>query len=212
MTLAEKYGIQKHVEVGSINLDQNPYSYEGTFNEIYSLMVTNKLKLLKQGDMIVGGSVSGYDNTEDDNLASAAFMKAFMLKPLLQYVNLATELVEANLIPTVISENPLRVSILNGRVTLDMYGNEVEEDKVEPEAEVQDEDDEIRIDALELDDPEDEVDAWKQIKHYLRKEYGRCLARDYEPHFYYDDDTDEYVVCNLKWGRKLTAKELEKLA
>lgn len=125
MTLAEKYGIQSNTKVEEIDLNKNPYKFEGTFKEIYNLMAEGKLKLLKQDGYVVGGSVSGYDTAEEDNLAGEAFNEAYWNKPVMAYVNLATQLVEANLIPEIISEDPLRVTILNGLVTLDINGEEV---------------------------------------------------------------------------------------
>ena len=124
MTLAEKYGIQPK-EVATINLNENPYEFEGSFKEIYNLMAEGRLKLLKRDGYVIGGSVSGYGTIEEDNLAGEAFMKAYICKPLMAYVNLATQLVEANLIPEVVSEDPLRVTVLNGLVTLDINGEEV---------------------------------------------------------------------------------------
>ena len=113
MNLAEKYGIQKTVEVDSIDLNQNPYTFEGTFMEVYNLVAEGRLHLLKQGNMVVGGSVTGYDTVEQDNLAGMAFTRAFMFKPLMEYLELAVSLVEANLIPELVSETPFRISILN---------------------------------------------------------------------------------------------------
>ncbi len=83
MTLAEKYGIQKTRELEEINLNQNPYTFEGTFAEIYELLSAGRIKLLKMGDIVVGGSVCGYPTTEEDNLAGTAFMKAYANKPVL---------------------------------------------------------------------------------------------------------------------------------
>ena len=125
MTLAEKYGIQSNTKVEEIDLNKNPYEFEGTFKEIYNLIAEGKLKLLKRDGYVVGGSVSGYETAEEDNLAGEAFNKAYWNKPVMAYVNLATQLVEANLIPEVVSEEPLRVTILNGLVTLDINGEEV---------------------------------------------------------------------------------------
>ena len=82
-------------------------------------------------------SVSGYNNVEEDNLAFEAFRKVYEPYQAMTYLNLATQLVEANLIPTIISEKPLRLTILNGLVTLNEYGEEIKvEPKAEPKAEV----------------------------------------------------------------------------
>jgi len=203
MTLAEKYGIQKNSVVGSIELTKNPYSFKGTFEELYNLTASGRLKLLKQDGRLVGGSISGYDTVEDDNLAGKAFMEAYMCKPLMDYVNLATQLVEANLIPTIISEDPLKVSILNGLVVLDQYGNEIHNDGDEAPAEDQDEDeDEYLV-------PGDVVDDTRNIKNYIRYTEGRCLARGCNPNIEYDADRDVYVVTGLEFGRKLTDAELD---
>lgn len=131
MTLAEKYGIQKGKEVESINLNENPYSFEGTFKEFYGLVASGKVKALKQGGAIVGISVGGYDTVEADNLAGKAFAEAYGPMQAMRYLDLATQLVEANLIPTIVTENPLRISILNGLVTLDEYGNQVPEENTD---------------------------------------------------------------------------------
>ena len=127
MTLAEKYGIQKGKEVESINLNENPYKFEGTFKEFYGLVASGKVKALKQYGTTVGISVGGYDTIEADNLAGKAFAEAYGPMQAMRYLDLATQLVEANLIPTIVSENPLKITILNGLVTLDEYGNEIKE-------------------------------------------------------------------------------------
>ena len=127
MTLAEKYGIQKGKEVEAISLNENPYKFEGTFKEFYELVASGRVKALKQYGTTVGISVGGYETIEADNLAGKAFAEAYGPMQAMRYLNLATQLVEANLIPTVISENPLKITILNGLVTLDEYGNEIKE-------------------------------------------------------------------------------------
>ena len=127
MTLAEKYGIQKGKEVEAISLNENPYKYEGTFKEFYGLVAAGKVKALKQYGTTVGISVGGYDTIEADNLAGKAFADAYNPMQVMHYLEVATQFVEANLIPNIISENPLRCKILNGRVTLDENLNEVEE-------------------------------------------------------------------------------------
>ena len=127
MTLAEKYGIQKGKEVEAISLNENPYKFEGTFKEFYELVAGGRVKALKQYGTTVGISVGGYETIEADNLAGKAFAEAYGPMQAMRYLDLATQLVEANLIPTVISENPLKITILNGLVTLDEYGNEIKE-------------------------------------------------------------------------------------
>lgn len=125
MTLAEKYGIQSNTKVEEINLNQNPYKYEGTFKEFYGLVASGKVKTLKQNGIICGISVGGYDTIEADNLAGKAFAEAYEPYQTMIYMDLATQLIEANLIPNIISEHPLRVTILNGLVTLNEYGEEI---------------------------------------------------------------------------------------
>lgn len=207
MNLAEKYGIQKTVEVGSIDLNQNPYTFEGTFMEIYNLVAQGRLHLLKQGGMVVGGSITGYDTVEQDNLAERAFMEAFGCKPLMQYVDLAVALVEANLIPTMVSETPFRISILNGLVKLDLMGREVEDLEDDPEDE----------DAPEVgaDDPEDTYIvpasvalSTKAMKNYIRKQAGRCFARGSAPTYHLLENGD-WKVSDITWGRKLTKAEID---
>lgn len=127
MTLAEKYGIQKGKEVEAISLNENPYKFEGTFKEFYELVAGGRVKALKQYGNTVGISVGGYETIEADNLAGKAFAEAYGPMQAMRYLDLATQLVEANLIPTIISENPLKITILNGLVTLDEYGNEIKE-------------------------------------------------------------------------------------
>jgi len=127
MTLAEKYGIQKGKEVEAISLNENPYKFEGTFKEFYELVAGGRVKALKQYGTTVGISVGGYDTIEADNLAGKAFAEAYGPMQAMRYLDLATQLVEANLIPNIISENPLRITILNGMVTLDENLNEVKE-------------------------------------------------------------------------------------
>lgn len=127
MTLAEKYGIQKGKEVEAISLNENPYKFEGTFKEFYELVAGGRVKALKQYGNTVGISVGGYETIEADNLVGKAFAEAYGPMQALRYLDLATQLVEANLIPTVISENPLKITILNGLVTLDECGNEIKE-------------------------------------------------------------------------------------
>lgn len=206
MTLAEKYGIQKGKGIEEINLNENPYKFEGTFKEFYGLVKAGKVKALKEHGQIIGISVDGYETTEADNLAGKAFAEAYDGYTALEYLNLASQLVEANLIPSEITENPVRVTILNGLVTLDKYGNEVKpEPKVEakaeaePKPEVEDENDEIRVPLYEVDED--------KLKNYIRKTYGRCLARGYQLDYEIDDENGEYVIKNIQWGRKLTEAE-----
>lgn len=207
MNLAEKYGIQKVVEVGSIDLNQNPYTFEGTFMEIYNLVAQGRLHLLKQGNMVVGGSITGYDTVEQDNLAERAFMEAFGCKPLMQYVDLAVALVEANLIPTMVSETPFRISILNGLVKLDLMGRQVDDFEDDPEEE--------EVYTSETDVPEDTYIVPSTValsrtamKNYIRKQVGRCFARGAEPTYKLLDNGD-WEVSNITWGRKLTKAEID---
>lgn len=207
MNLAEKYGIQKVVEVGSIDLNQNPYTFEGTFMEIYNLVAQGRLHLLKQGNMVVGGSITGYDTVEQDNLAERAFMEAFGCKPLMQYVDLAVALVEANLIPTMVSETPFRISILNGLVKLDLMGRQMDDFEDDPE----DEDaPEVRADAPEdtYIVPSTVALSRTAMKNYIRKQVGRCFARGAEPTYKLLDNGD-WEVSNITWGRKLTKAEID---
>lgn len=128
MALKDRYGIQGTGKVEEINLNENPYTFEGTFKEFYGLVVGGRVKALRQNGYIIGISVSGYENAEADNLAGQAFSKAYSFCKALRYLDLATQLVEANLIPTIVSEDPLRITILNGLVTLNEYGEEVQEE------------------------------------------------------------------------------------
>ena len=207
MNLAEKYGIQKTVEVGSIDLNQNPYTFEGTFMEVYNLVAEGRLQLLKQGNMVVGGSVTGYDTVEQDNLAGMAFTQAFMFKPLMEYLELAVSLVEANLIPELVSETPFRISILNGLVKLDLMGREAPDVEEDPE----DEDvPEVRADAPEdtYIVPATVALSRTAMKNYIRKQVGRCFARGAEPTYKLLDNGD-WEVSNITWGRKLTRAEID---
>lgn len=213
MNLAEKYGIQKTVEVGSIDLNQNPYTFEGTFMEVYNLVAEGRLQLLKQGNMVVGGSVTGYDTVEQDNLAGMAFTQAFMFKPLMEYLELAVSLVEANLIPELVSETPFRISILNGLVKLDLMGREAPDVEDEPEDEEVPEEEEVS--EVRADAPEDTyiVPATVALsrtamKNYIRKQVGRCFARGAEPTYKLLDNGD-WEVSNITWGRKLTRAEID---
>ena len=128
MALKDKYGIQGTGKVEEINLNENPYTFEGTFKEFYDLVASGRVKALKRNDSIIGISVGGYETVEADNLAGEAFGKAYNGYQALRYLDLATQLIEANLIPTIVSEDPLRITILNGLVTLNEYGEEVKEE------------------------------------------------------------------------------------
>lgn len=128
MALKDKYGIQGTGKVEEIDLNENPYTFEGTFKEFYGLVASGRVKALKRNDSIIGISVGGYDTVEADNLAGEAFGKAYNGYQALRYLDLATQLIEANLIPTIVSEDPLRITILNGLVTLNEYGEEVKEE------------------------------------------------------------------------------------
>ena len=128
MALKDKYGIQGTGKVEEINLNENPYTFEGTFKEFYDLVAGGRVKALRQNGFIMGISVGGYDTVEQDSLACEAFGRAYSVHKALRYLDLATQLIEANLIPTVVSEDPLRITILNGLVTLNEYGEEVKEE------------------------------------------------------------------------------------
>ena len=202
MTLAQKYGIQSNTKVESINLNQNPYTYEGTFKEFYGLVASGKVKTLKQNDIVCGISVGGYDTIEADNLAGKAFAEAYEPYQAMIYMNLATQLVEANLIPTIVSENPLTITILNGLVTLNQYGEEID-----PEPE--DDEDVTDDDIYEV--PGNVVGNLKNIKNYIRYTEGYCLARGCNPSFRYNNEKDVYEVTGIEWGRKLTEAEKEQI-
>lgn len=208
MTLAEKYGIQSNTKVGSINLNENPYSFEGTFKEFYGLVAAGRVKALKQNGTIVGISVGGYETIEDDNLAGKAFANAYHPYQAMNYLDLATQLVEANLIPTVVSENPLRITILNGLVTLDENGNEVKAEVKEDEPK-----DEDVLDDSDVYTVPYEVGTYgeKNIRNYIRKTEGRCLAKGSEINIHYNEDDNVYEVTNIQWGRKLTEAERAKV-
>ena len=157
--------------------------------------------------MVVGGSITGYDTIEQDNLAERAFMEAFGCKPLMQFVDLAVALVEANLIPTMVSEAPFKISILNGLVKLDLMGCEVEDLEGDPEDE----------DAPEVgaDDPEDTYIvpasvalSTKAMKNYIRKQAGRCFARGSAPTYHLLENGD-WKVSDITWDRKSTKAEID---
>jgi len=196
MTLAEKYGIQSNTKVEEINLNQNPYEFKGTFKELYDLVAAGRVKALKKYDQVVGISVSGYETTEADNLAGEAFMRAYGPITAMMYFNLATQLVEANLIPTVISEDPLRVTILNGLVTLNEYGEEVTNTKTECEDEG---------DVYEV--PGNLINTEQNIRNYIRKTEGYCLAKGCQITIKYNADKDVYEVRGVQYGRKLSSDE-----
>lgn len=209
MTLKDKYGIQGTGKVEEINLNENPYTFEGTFKEFYGLVASGRVKALKQNDSIVGISVSGYDTVEEDNLAGEAFGKAYNGYQALRYLDLATQLIEANLIPTIVSEDPLRITILNGLVTLNEYGEEVKEEiKVEENANVVDEEPEeiLADDTYEVPYKIGQFGE-KNIRNYIRYTEGRCLARGCKINIHYKPEKDAYEISGIQWGRKLTEEE-----
>lgn len=132
--LAQKYGIKLNdYQMDEINLDQNPYKFEGTFKEFYGLVSEGRIKLIKQGSCNYGISVGGYDTIEADNLAGEAFNRVYNYSQVRKYVEIATGLISLNLIPEVISEDPLRIKVLGDKI-LDENLNEVEpEVKVNPQ-------------------------------------------------------------------------------
>jgi len=207
MTLAEKYGIQKGKEVEAISLNENPYKFEGTFKEFYELVAGGRVKALKQYGHTVGISVGGYDTIEADNLAGKAFAEAYNPMQAMHYLELASQLVEANLIPTIVSEDPLRITILNGLVTLDKYGNEIEPEVDEDETEDAEED----VADTEVYKVPGNIGSYgeKNIRNYIRFKEGRCLARGAQLDIRYDETDDVYEVRDIEWGRKLTEAERE---
>ena len=206
MTLAEKYGIQKGKEVEAISLNENPYKFEGTFKEFYELVAGGRVKALKQYGNIVGISVGGYDTVEDDNLAGKAFAEAYGQMQAMRYLDLATQLVEANLIPTIVSEDPLRITILNGLVTLNEYGDEVKEAVKE---EVEDECTEDETSDVYTVPGNIGRYGEKNIRNYIRAKEGRCLARGAQLDIHYNAKDDVYEIKDIEWGRKLTEAERE---
>ena len=206
MTLAEKYGIQKGKEVEAISLNENPYKYEGTFKEFYGLVAAGRVKALKQYGRTVGISVGGYDTIEADNLAGKAFADAYEPMQAMKYLDLATQLVEANLIPTIVSENPLRITILNGLVTLNEYGDEIKEavkEEVKDECTADEESDVYTVPG--------NIGSFgeKNIRNYIRFKEGRCLARGAQLDIHYNATDNVYEIKNIEWGRKLTEAERE---
>lgn len=206
MTLAEKYGIQKGSRVEEINLGENPYKFEGTFKEFYELVAGGRVKALKQYGRVTGISVGGYDTIEADNLALEAFGKAYDGYKALQYLELANQLIEANLIPNIVSESPLRIEILNGLVTLDQYGNEVAKPKPNVERAPEMPEDEC-LEKGEYKVPGRVVDTEANIRNYIRKKEGKCLAKGCEISYTYDAQKDVYNVSGVAYGRKLTETE-----
>lgn len=49
------------------------------------------------------------------------------------------------------------------------------------------------------------------VKRYLRKEFGYCLARNNNMTIDIQDDDEMVYVHNIAWGRKLTTEELNNL-
>ena len=49
------------------------------------------------------------------------------------------------------------------------------------------------------------------VKRYLRREFGYCLARDNNMTIDIQDDDEMVYVHNIAWGRKLTTEELNNL-
>lgn len=209
MTLAEKYGIQKGKEVEAISLNENPYKFEGTFKEFYELVAGGRVKALKQYGNIVGISVGGYETIEADNLAGKAFAEAYGPMQAMHYLELATQLVEANLIPNIISENPLRLTILNGLVTLDENLNEVKEATTNTETTTDSKDPTFTIDGVEyhiVDNP-NRNDGYRHPMIARvdgepvpnRKEIARQFLRGYG----YDDADFAYPVNTEDLERKV---------
>ena len=49
------------------------------------------------------------------------------------------------------------------------------------------------------------------VKRYLRREFGYCLARDNNMTIDIQDDDEMVYVHDIAWGRKLTTEELNNL-
>lgn len=208
MTLAEKYGIKKS-ELNSIQLSEVQIKYDGTLSEVYNLIVDGKVKVLKEGNNVVGVSVSGYDTVEEDSLASYAFAKAYYNPLGTSLIKFALDLVESNLVPTKIVDAgaDTTVTILGGLKTLDIYGNEVEPKVEEPEPEAEevvgDEPDGVTEEDLYIV-PGNVAEG--SIKNYIRKTGGRCFARGCQITFD-RNDVGDYEVRGIQYGRKLSQAE-----
>lgn len=191
-------------EVDLEKLNENPY--DGSFEQIYHLVKEGKIAPLTRGGQMVGVSVIAPEGMED-GAANYYYGQALGYVKGTYYPLLAMQLATANLIPQEIVNDKtedLAVKVL-GNKWLNMRGDEIEDPTVEEPEESEPEE------TLEPEDGEDLVIPCNacdedDLKKYIRKHYGRCLARGYNLDYYINDDGD-YVVENVQWGRKLTQAE-----
>lgn len=218
----------RQIETFDLNRQDAP-KYEGTFAEIYDMVLWGKIKLLTQGDQVVGISVnSGTNNVEMDNLAGRNFSKAYCCKDVMAMVKTAMALNVAGLGPDDIVEDKDGVKIYlysKGKV-INIYGDTLAE-LGEGENATYDNIREI-LDAKmvkqipisrvtdELPDTEviesGNVDAssLKSIRAYLKNKYHNCLEKGTRP------DVDilpngDVKLTNIRWGRPMVRGEVERL-
>lgn len=110
ITNFEDYSKQLNAKtaVRTINVEEGVkrYSFDGTFKSLYESTKEDKVILLTNnaGDIVGISYDSGADSVIEDNFAGKAFTEAYASKPIMNYLYMIVNLINAGIEPTYINE------------------------------------------------------------------------------------------------------------
>ena len=204
---------------------QNAIKYDGSFKTIYDLVMTDKLKLFTDGDILLGLSIdSGAKSIEEDIWASENFARAYTPHTAYKYSQSALALKAANIIVDAIKDDKYLFLYTAGKVldlnldevvtlstielaeaTLDNIYEMLEtalSAKIQASSQTQDLPSRVVVEASEI--PEINL---RKIKSYLKNKYNHFIAKNCELTYNYDSETDTIIIENIEWGRKVSSTE-----
>lgn len=174
--------------VRTINVEEGAkrYSFDGTFKSLYESTKEDKVILLTNnaGDIVGISYDSGADSIVEDNLAGRAFTEAYESKPIMDYLYMIVNLINAGIEPTYINETTsaygnvyvyseeenVVIDLENGITRISEYEERISElgfaDYIvakEKSAEIEDEDDES-CDEYEDDEEEEEEELPEEVE------------------------------------------------
>lgn len=235
-TLAQRLGLEV-APTQAINYEEmvSPITFEGTLEEILQYVRDGKIKVVRYQGMIQGMHFDSGLSTLEDNLAGQEFQKAFGYKPVMQWVLIAMQLLECGLINEVsevvddkyiVIPSIRQIIDLNGNMVVELDQEEVPfsmgstnmvitsalldklEEKLHPVSEEAPAYEDYPSDlTVSLEEVGGTTDA--AVKNYLRRRYARCLERGSVPTVAVEDDAVH--ITNIRWGRKLSRIERERL-
>lgn len=179
--------------------------YKGTFSELYSLVKAGLVTLVTARDGNVTGIYveSGSGDVMTDELAGKNFSSAYCCKPVMKWTEL---IIDAKYHGKEITEidDAAGTCKVAGELVKVNTGCPVRESAPRTESVNDELPSEVEIDADELDEI-----SLREVRNYLKREYGHCLARGVQPEI--EEDDGIVYVTGIEWGRKLSDSEMDLL-